>query len=310
MADLDTMSGAQLSMWASTFARERGLPSAVLRLDPPLHIDEADGLALALGATMVDIQPDGVFRLAGAQKAKGPYNLFSRGPAPALNREYLVQIAAFAELVMRHRWPARRVAFEYDALDLAAIDAGGHPVVLAEAKRDAASLDRMLADIGRATREQVAAPASTTQRKVAALARLCPAVFWAVAPGVRWAFDVAVDDDGVPRLHPRDALPTGPRGDLDCPICGSQDDVRGSPVPDGRIALVCAACDHRWSRTPRHPCRRCGSADVEVSGYRGWAYEDLDAAKDDTMAPWHYVDWDVYRCQRCHNVWQEGHRVD
>jgi hypothetical protein len=309
MDDLLAVSSRQLSTWASVFARERGLPDQALRLRPPLHVDEADGLALARGAGLVEVQPDGVFRLAGAAQNKGPYNLFSRGPAPSLNREYLVQIAAFAELVIEHRWPARRVAFEYDALDLATLHDSGRPVVVAEAKRDTASLDLMLAEMSAATAHQVAAPTNTTQRKIAALARLGATVFWAVAPGVRRAFDIEIDPEGVPRLSRRDAPARGPRTDLDCPVCGSEEDVRGNSLPDGRIGLVCTICDHRWSRTPRNPCRRCGAADVEVGSYQGWAYDDLDAAVADTLPPWHYVDWEVYRCQRCHHTWQVGRRA-
>ncbi|MGP3920438.1 hypothetical protein [Nonomuraea sp. 10N515B] len=310
MDDLLAACSSQLSTWASAFARERRLPDQALRLRPPLNVDEANGLALARAAGLVEIQPDGVFRLAGAARNKGPYNLFSQGPAPSLNREYLVQIAAFAELVIEHRWPARRVAFEYDALDLATLDGSGRPVVVAEAKRDTASLDRMLAEMRAATARQVAAPANTTQRKIAALSRLGAKVFWAVAPGVRRAFNIEIDQDGVPQLIPRQAPLAGPRTDLDCPVCGSEEDVRGSRLPDGRIRLVCTACDHRWSRTPRNPCRRCGSADVEIGTYQGWAYDDPDAAADDTSAPWHYVEWDVYRCHRCHHVWQAGRRAD
>jgi hypothetical protein len=188
------------------------LAGEALRIEPRLHIDEVTGPALALNAGLVQVQSNGMFRLAGANPGKGPYNLFSRGATPSLNREYLVQITAFAELVLQ--------------------------------------------------------PVSVTQRKIAALTRLRPELFWAVAPG-----------------------------------------ARGRPLPDGRIGLDCISCDHHWSRTPRKPCRRCGSADVEAGGYRGWSYEDLDVAAEDTMAPWHYVDWATYRCGKCHHVWQVGRRA-
>lgn len=299
----------RLEGWAAEFARVRGIPNGALPIEPPLHEDEAAGMAVALGASLVRVEPDGMFRVAGARRGKGPYNLFSRGPTPSLNREYLIQLTAFAELVVEHRWPARQVAFEYDALDLAVLD-GDKPLVVAEAKRDRPSLERMLAQFEAATPEHVVAPANTVQRKVAALARLRPAAFWAVAPGVRQAFSVELDPSGVPRFRPHDGLPQGPRTELNCPICGSKEDVRGSPLPDGRIGLVCTACDHRWSRTSRRPCRRCGSADVEAGGYRGWAYEDSENATDDTMAPWHYVDWDVYRCRKCHHTWKVGRRAE
>ncbi|MFI9597850.1 hypothetical protein [Nonomuraea sp. NPDC052265] len=310
MDDLLAACRTQLDNWASAFARERGLSAQALRLHPPLDLNEANGLIHAVGAGLVKIQPDGVFRLAGAAPGKGPYNLFSQGPTPSLNREYLVQIAAFTELVTEHRWPARLVAFEYGAFDLGTFDEAGRPVVVAEAKRDTASLDRMLDHMRTATARQVTAPMSTTQRKIAALSRLGATVFWAVAPGVRRAFDIQIDRYGMPQLIPRETLPTGPRTDLDCPVCGSEDEVHGSPLPDGRIRLMCTTCDHQWSRTPRNPCRRCGASDVDIGTYQGWAYDDPEAAADDTSAPWHYVDWNVYRCQRCHHLWQAGHRAD
>jgi hypothetical protein len=306
--DLVAVFSGRLRVWASAFARQHGLAGETLRIEPRLHIDEVTGLALALNAGLVQVQSNGMFRLSGAKPGKGPYNLFSRGVTPSLNREYLVQIAAFAELVLQHRWPARQVVFEYDALDLAVFEDGGYPVV-AEVKRDAASLHVMLAQMNAATADHVLQPVSTAQRKVAAMARLRPELFWAVAPGVRLPFEVEIDRDGVPRLRPRDALPRGPRTELECPVCGSEEDVRGRPLPDGRISLNCTSCDHRWSRTPRKPCRRCGSADVQTGGDLGWAYEDLDAAAEDTMTPWHYVEWDTYRCRKCHHVWQVGHRA-
>jgi hypothetical protein len=200
--DLATVFSGRLRVSASAFARKHGLPGEALRIEPPVHIDEAGGMTLALKAGLVRVKPDGMFRLAGAKPDKGPYNLFSRGPAPLLNRQYLIQITAFAELVLEHRWPARQVMFEYDALDLAVLDDGGHPLV-AEAERDAASLNAMLAQMNAATADHLIRPANTTQRKVAALARLRPAVFWAVAPGVRRPFDVEIDGDGVPRLRTR-----------------------------------------------------------------------------------------------------------
>jgi hypothetical protein len=46
------------------------------------------------------------------------------------------------------------------------------------------------------------------------------------------AFDVDVDRDCVPLLHSREALPRGPLAELDCQVCGSEEDVRGHPLPD------------------------------------------------------------------------------
>ncbi|HEU5155662.1 MAG TPA: hypothetical protein VFU43_01600 [Streptosporangiaceae bacterium] len=298
----------RLAHWARNFADEHRLDSAELSIAPPLHPDEVAGLGLALGMNLVTIETTGQFRLAGADAGKGPYNLFSRGRAPALNREYLIQIAAFAELVAHHGWPASQVAFEYDAFDLAVLDASGRLVVAAEAKRDQRSLETTLAKLSTATPDELATPATADQRKAAALVRLRPQVFCAIAPGVRRWFTLCVDDGSL-RLVPCEEPPRGPRGDVDCPICGAEEDVRGTPAPGGRIRLSCAGCGHRWSRTPRHPCPRCGSGEVEESGYTGWSYEDVEEAREDPNAEWYYVDWQVFRCRNCRNVWQVGSRA-
>jgi hypothetical protein len=298
----------RLAHWARTFADEHELSSPELRIDPPLHPDEVGGLGLALGMSLVTIGAAGGFRLAGPDAGKGPYNLFSRGPAPALNREYLIQISAFAELVAHHGWPARQVVFEYDAFDLAVLDASGRLVVAAEAKRDQRGLETTLAKMSTATMEELSAPATADHRKAAALVRLRPEVFCAIAPGVRRWFTVSADD-GVLRLIPCEEPPQGQRGDLACLVCGAEEEVSGTPARGGRIWLVCGGCGHRWSRTPRRPCPRCGSGQVEEGGYTGWAFEDVAEAREYPDADWHYVDWQVFRCRSCHNVWQVGSRA-
>ncbi len=300
----------RLRAWAASFALARGIIGDELLVEPPLHPDELAGLELAVGAGLVTVDDDGGFRVVGAGAGKGPYNLFSRGARVTLNREYLVQIGAFAELVLRHRWPARRVVFEHDAFDLAALAPDGSLVVAGEAKRDQRLLDAMLAELTSISRQDVEQGMTNAARKAAALVRLRPGVFWAVAPGVRRAYDVTIRD-GVPLLAPREELPAGPRDELGCPVCGSEEGVQGSGRPvDGRLQLSCADCGHRWSRVPRQPCPRCGSGDVAVSGYEGWAYEDPEQARDDPAAPFYYVDWAVYRCRHCYNVWQRGRRKD
>jgi Family of unknown function (DUF6308) len=263
----------QLATWAAGFAQRHGIPEGALVIEPPLHPDEGAGLEQAVGAGLVSVDDDGTFRLTGAADAKGPYHLFSRGPRVTLNREYLSQIGAFAELVLRYCWPARRVVFEYDALDLVTLAPDGSVAVAGEVKRDQRLLDVMLGELTSMSRQDIQQGQTNAARKAAALVRLQPAVFWAVTPGARRAYDVTVRD-GVPVLTPRDGLPNGPCDELDCPVCGSEDRVRGSGRPiDGRIQLSCADCGHRWSRIPRQPCPRCGSGEVTVSGYEGWAYE-------------------------------------
>jgi hypothetical protein len=298
----------RLARWARTFADEHELASPELKVIPPLHPDEVDGLGLALGMNLVTTEATGTFRLAGADASKGPYNLFSRGPTPVLNREYLIQIAMFADLVAHHGWPARQVEFEHDAFDLAVLDGSGRLIVAAEAKKDQRSLETTLAKMATATPEELSAPATADHRKAAALVRLRPHMFCVVAPGVRRWFTVS-PDDGSLRLVPWEEPPRGPRGDLACLVCGAEEDVRGTAARGGRVRLSCGGCGHQWSRTPRRPCPRCGSGEVEEGGYPGWAHEDVEEAREDPHADWRYVDWQVFRCRNCRNVWQVGSRA-
>lgn len=52
----------------------------------------------------------------------------------ALNTEYLIQIAAYAELVLDHGWLPASLSLEMGEFDLVAVDRAGDPVILVEAK--------------------------------------------------------------------------------------------------------------------------------------------------------------------------------
>jgi Zn ribbon nucleic-acid-binding protein len=92
---------------------------------------------------------------------------------------------------------------------------------------------------------------------------------------------------------------------VNCPACTS-DDLVGSPTKDKNISLTCLACGHVWERTPFQPCKRCGSSDVTLSLYEGWAYDDLEEAREDTYASWEYVERTVFRCRKCNYEWVES----
>lgn len=98
-----------------------------------------------------------------------------------------------------------------------------------------------------------------------------------------------------------------------CETCGSDDVVRDAESSSGRneIAIRCLACDHRFVRRPAVICPRCGSAQVTTSAVDGWAYDDLDEAREDLRnASWSHVDRRVHRCQKCYREWttSEGSR--
>ena len=91
-----------------------------------------------------------------------------------------------------------------------------------------------------------------------------------------------------------------------CEKCGSVDveaDTRAAPPP-GRLAVRCVDCGNSWVRTPRVVCPRCGSGDVDESGYEGWAFDDDEEARDAPgTADWSHVDRAVFRCRACRKEW-------
>jgi len=89
-----------------------------------------------------------------------------------------------------------------------------------------------------------------------------------------------------------------------CPKCHSEDVVGTGRGSGGVIELRCRACDTSWPRTPATPCPRCASLDVEVTSYMGWAYDDLEEARENPMADYSEVERIDYRCHSCRNTWR------
>jgi ribosomal protein L37E len=89
--------------------------------------------------------------------------------------------------------------------------------------------------------------------------------------------------------------------DILCPECGS-DDLTGSAA-GSTIELSCRRCGHRWIRTPTVVCRRCGTPNPYERQYWGWAYDDVEEAKIDTMASYDDILWAEYRCRHCNLSW-------
>lgn len=94
-----------------------------------------------------------------------------------------------------------------------------------------------------------------------------------------------------------------------CPNCGSSEGPYGAKKGRDLIELTCEDCGHSWTRVPRQSCKRCGSVDIESTGYEGWAAEDIEELREDPMAAWHNVDWATFRCRRCRNEWKIGRRI-
>jgi len=94
--------------------------------------------------------------------------------------------------------------------------------------------------------------------------------------------------------------------DIRCPRCSSESISRDTDANAGRdIPLVCEDCGTRWRRTPRRSCPRCGSLDFQESAVDGWAFDDIDEARENrATTEWSYVDRLVFRCLRCRNEWE------
>lgn len=100
------------------------------------------------------------------------------------------------------------------------------------------------------------------------------------------------------------------RDDLDmeitCGSCGSEELTKDTDAPrSDEIALLCLDCGWRGTRTPRASCPRCASTEISENGVDGWAYADLDDARESPgTAEWGYVDKADFRCLKCRHEWR------
>src|SRR5687768_8089973 len=70
--------------------------------------------------------------------------------------------------------------------------------------------------------------------------------------------------------------------DITCPDCASED-LLGKPEGSA-IRLSCQACGHAWLRQPPPICPVCGTGEPSANQIKGWQYDDVESARDDTMA--------------------------
>lgn len=96
--------------------------------------------------------------------------------------------------------------------------------------------------------------------------------------------------------------------EITCRSCGGEELIRDPDAPKSAdIPLLCTECGWRGRRTPKTSCPRCASAEVDETPVDGWAYGDLDQARENPGTPdWGYVDKTIYRCQKCRNEWSKA----
>jgi hypothetical protein len=175
---------------AELYADNADLMSSGQLLPTENPIDDAD-LELFFAAVdekLVSLHRGGRFNTLDRPKPDGRWSLLSRSKDGGwYNAEYLPQLAAYADLVLRLGYPPERVLFELPArslqLDLAVLDDAGRVVVLGEAKRDNRMLDKLHAAC--LARFSDACPDDTSKKR-GDEARQLSWRLWTVAPEYTW----------------------------------------------------------------------------------------------------------------------------
>lgn len=188
------------------------LMMSALPVPTPNVIDSSD-LELffaSLDAGLITIHRGGKFNTLDRPKQGGRWSLLSRSKAGGwYNAEYLPQIAAYADLILRLGYPAARVLFELPAqslqLDLAVLDDEGRVVVLGEAKRDVNMLEKLR--VACLERFAGAAPGPETLKRGDEARQLAwrlwtvaPSYTWLIGPGERSAFQTSLGPLALVRL--------------------------------------------------------------------------------------------------------------
>lgn len=242
--------------WAARFANDGG----VARVDLPhdWHPDEADGFLRALEASIVVVddastrcQLPRVHRAAGNPTQPRLLKV-TNGRLYWPWREYVIQVGALTSLVLDYGWPVELVGL--DPRSGSALDVAGYSsvardakmIVAGETKKTARELERLLVEINRASADGLHAvdlgDLDGHKKYRAMLVERAP-YFWAVAPGVRRAFEVTYRDGAailreVPDLPLFEACAGEGRG--------------GAPFLEPRPARGPSAPTIRSSKSARH----------------------------------------------------------
>jgi hypothetical protein len=179
-----------------------------------IHEGDLELFFAAVEAGIVTIHRGGKFNTLDRPKPGGRWSLLSRsGVGGWYNAEYLPQLAAYGDLLLRLSYPSARVLFELPSrslqLDLAVLNDDGQVVVLGEAKRDALMLDKLrdacLSRYGEAQPGVESKRRGDETRQLAwRIWTVAPQYTWLIGPGHRVAYGTTV---GPLRLDRREALP-------------------------------------------------------------------------------------------------------
>lgn len=166
-------------------------PNEIADADLKLFFDGRD-------AGVIEICRGARFNTLDRPVPAGRWGLLSRSRVGAsFNAEYLPQLAAYLDAILRLGYASERVLFELPhralQLDLAVLDDDQQVVVLGEAKRDVSMLDRLVDGV--LDRFGTEAPGDDTRRRGDETRQLAwrlwtirPSLLWLIAPGRRQAF--------------------------------------------------------------------------------------------------------------------------
>lgn len=165
-----------------------------------LQPDECRAFLRSYRAGLVLVDPDGCFRMPEERTHKHTLHLVGRnGDHTRLHTEYLIQIGAYGELVLEHRWPRHLLAFEMGEFDILgfAVTPGLHEraTLLVEAKARCSGGDSLssLRESFIAKSSDPAFPMSTPNHRrkwseLVARTQGGPSFLWLVASDARWSF--------------------------------------------------------------------------------------------------------------------------
>lgn len=170
----------------------------------PNVIDTGDVELFFLGveAGLISVMRGGRFNTCDRPKAGGRWSLLSRSREGGwYNAEYLPQLAAYVDCILNLGYPRERVFFELPArslqLDLAIVDDDQRVIVLGEAKRDVAMLDKLRASM--LDRFALEEPGPETKKRGDEARQLAWRLWttgapycWLIGPGHRPAFRVGL----------------------------------------------------------------------------------------------------------------------
>ncbi|GAA1738466.1 hypothetical protein [Nonomuraea bangladeshensis] len=190
-------------------------------LPSPNVIDPGDVELFFVGvdAGLITLERGARFNTLDRPTADGRWGLLSRSKAGGwYNAEYLPQLAAYVEAILKYEYPPSRVLFELPTkalqLDLAIVDDKSRVIIAGEAKRSNASLTVLRERVQQRFAKEP--PGEETKKRGDEARQLAwrlwtvsPEVTWLIGPGHREAYRTAIHPlrlDPIPELPHARAL--------------------------------------------------------------------------------------------------------